>query len=265
VALTGIVVVPARDEAGRIADCLRALAAQTVGRDAFATILVLDACTDDTAGVAARVAGELGLALTMLEGPGLGPGPARRIGMDAACARLMSCGHPDGLIACTDADSRPAPDWLERQLGHVAAGAGAVAGLIELDESEAAALPDEVLARRARDAATRLEHVRRADPGAGHHHFAGASLGVTAATYRRVGGLEPVATQEDAAFALRLAEHRIPVLRASDVRVRTSARATGRAAEGLSVDLAVSSWFEGRRYEAAQFGLAELRRAKGER
>jgi hypothetical protein len=64
---------------------------------------------------------------------------------------------------------------------------------------------------------------------------------------------------------MRLAEHRVPVLRAADVRVRTSARATGRVAEGLSVDLAVSSWFEGRRYRASQFDLPQLRRAKGER
>jgi glucosyl-3-phosphoglycerate synthase len=263
VELMGIVVVPARDEERRIGDCLRALAAQTVGCDAFATIVVLDACRDQTAEVARETALELGLALTTLDGSGMGPGPARRIGMDAACARLLALGRPDGLIACTDADSRPAPDWLERQLGHVAAGAGAVAGLIELDEAEAAELGAEVLARRERDAAVRLEHVRLADAHAGHHHFAGASLGVTAATYRRVGGIEPLATQEDAAFAMRLAEHRVPVLRAADVRVRTSARATGRAAEGLSVDLAVSSWFQGRRYRASQFDLSQLRGAKG--
>jgi glucosyl-3-phosphoglycerate synthase len=264
-ALTAIVVVPARDEERRITDCIRALAEQTIGCHDFATILVLDACSDQTAEVARRAAAELGLTLTTLEGPGMGPGPARRIGMDAACARLLALGRPGGLIACTDADSRPAPDWLERQLEHVAAGAGAVAGLIELDEREAAALPGDVLARRARDAAVRLADVRRGDPTADHHHFAGASLGVTAATYRRVGGLEPLATQEDAAFALRLAEHSVPVLRAADVRVRTSARSTGRAAEGLSVDLAVSSWFEGCRYEAEQFGLSALGDAKGER
>jgi glucosyl-3-phosphoglycerate synthase len=263
--LMAIVVVPARDEERRIRDCLSALAEQTVGSEAFATILVLDACADQTAEVARRAATELGLALTTFEGPGMGPGPARRIGMDSACERLLALGRPEGLIACTDADSRPTPDWLERQLEHVSAGACVVAGLIELDEIEARALPGDVLIRRARDAATRLEHIRRADPGASHHHFAGASLGVTAATYRRVGGLDPLATEEDSAFALRLAEHRVPILRASDVRVRTSARATGRAGSGLSVDLAVSSWFEGRRYQADQFGVSELRAAKGER
>lgn len=263
--LTAIVVIPARDEERRIADCLGALAEQTVGCATFDVIVVLDGCRDRTGDVARQAADRLGLALTTLEAPGTGPGRARRIGMDEACARLLSDGRSDGLIACTDADSRPAPDWLERQLAHVAAGAGAIAGLIELDEVEAAELPADVLARRERDAIVRLELVRRTDPRADHHHFAGASIGVTAAAYRQVGGIEPLVAQEDAAFAVRLGEHRVPVLRPADVRVRTSARSTGRAAEGLSVDLAVSSWFEGRRYRSEQFGLAELHAAKGKR
>ena len=41
--LTSIVVVPARDEERRIAACLRALAEQTVGPEAFEVVLVLDA------------------------------------------------------------------------------------------------------------------------------------------------------------------------------------------------------------------------------
>ena len=99
-----------------------------------------------------------------------------------------------------------------------------------------------MLRRRERDAAQRLERIRESDPGAAHHHFAGASIGVTAGVYRAVGGLEPVPALEDAAFAERLAQAGIPILRTDDVRVRTSARPAGRAARGLSVDLAVSSW-----------------------
>ncbi|MGI8716030.1 MAG: glycosyltransferase, partial [Solirubrobacteraceae bacterium] len=135
-ALAGIVVIPARDEAARLGNCLRALAEQTVGRGAFVTIIVLDDCRDQTEEVARRTAAELGLSLTMLKGTGSGAGAARRLGMDAACARLLDAGRPQGLIACTDADSRPEPDWLERQLEHVAAGAGAVAGLIEFDDAD---------------------------------------------------------------------------------------------------------------------------------
>jgi glucosyl-3-phosphoglycerate synthase len=60
-----------------------------------------------------------------------------------------------------------------------------------------------------------------------------------------------------------LAAHRIPILRASDVRVRTSARSVGRVARGLSVDLAVSSWLEQHRYRADTFAIEDLQAAKG--
>jgi glucosyl-3-phosphoglycerate synthase len=259
-----VVVVPAHDEEDGIAACLRALAAQTVGRSSFETIVVLDACQDATGRVVQLTARELGLPVRTIEGPGRGAGGARRAGMEAAATRLLSLGRPDGLIACTDADSQPAPDWLERQLAHTRQGARAIAGLVELDPAEAAELPQGVLDRRGRDAAIRLHQVKRLDPDAGHHHFAGASMAITAAAYRNVGGLEPVAALEDAAFAHRLQEHSIPILRPTDVRVRTSARAHGRVARGLSVDLDVSIWSERRRYAADDFTPEALLAAKGE-
>ncbi len=257
-----VVVIPARDEEARIEGCLRALSKQTLAREQFETIVVLDACRDGTAEVVARVADELGLALTTLIGPGAGAGAARRVGMDAACDRLLAAGNPQGLIACTDADSHPAPDWLERQLAHVAAGARAIAGLIELAADEGL-LPPGVMKRRARDADARLKQVRGADPSAAHHHAAGASLAVTAETYRAVGGIEPLRALEDAGFAERLAHYEVPLLRPADVRVLTSARAEGRVARGLSVDLAVSSWFERRRYRAGDFTIDRLLTCKG--
>ncbi len=178
--------------------------------------------------------------------------------MDAAARRLLEAGNPDGLIACTDADSRPAHDWLARQLAHLGAGARAVAGLIELDPEEAARLPGAVRRRRSREAIFRLDRVREREPDAAHHHFAGASLGVAASVYREVGGLEPVVALEDAAFAERLQTRGVPIVRASDVVVRTSARPAGRARRGLSVDLAVSSWAERRRYRVEQFTPDDL-------
>ncbi len=262
-ALASIVVIPARDEVDQIAGCLSALAAQTLPRDEFEVILVVDACTDRTAEVAEATAGALALGLSLVPGPGEGAGAARRVGMDLAADRLLAHGLKDGLIASTDADSRPVPDWLDRQLAHVRTGARAIAGLIELDPDEASALPGDVLRRRERDAARRLESVRERDPGAAHHHFGGASIGVTAGVYRAVGGLEPVAALEDDAFANRLTECGVPVLRAADVRVRTSARAVGRASRGLAVDLAVSSWAARRRYVASAFGPELLRASKG--
>jgi len=257
-----IVVIPARNEEHTIAACLGALARQTVGHGAFETILVTDACSDETETVARAAASRLGLALTVLPGPGAGSGPARRLGMDAAAERLEALGHSDGLIATTDADSTPCVDWLARQLAHVARGASVVAGLIELHPDEVVRLPDAVRARRERDARRRLADVSEHDGTAEHHHFAGASLGVTVGTYRRVGGLDGCAALEDQAFGAKLARHRIPVIRAADVRVRTSARTDGRAARGLSVDLAVSMWREQRRYRAEAFSPEALGAAK---
>ena len=77
------------------------------------------------------------MAVTVLDGPGRGAGPARRVGMDAAAARLPA----GGLIACTDADSTVAPDWVAAQLRAAAAGAQAIGGRIEIAPAEMAALP----------------------------------------------------------------------------------------------------------------------------
>jgi glycosyltransferase involved in cell wall biosynthesis len=258
-----IVVVPARNEQERIAACVDALAAQTVGVAAFEVILVADACEDRTEAVATDRAAEHGLQLSVLHGPGAGTGPARRLGMDAAAARLEALGCPGGLIATTDADTTPAADWLERQLEHLGRGAEAIGGMIELDPIDVERLPAEVRRRREADAARRLRTVRESDPDAAHHHFAGASLGINAETYRRVGGIDPSPALEDEFFAERLSRYDVRVLRPADVRVRTAARTHGRAQRGLSVDLAVSSWLARRRYRADQFDLGLLRELKG--
>ncbi len=262
--VVSVVVVPARDEERLIGECLAALAGQTVPPDSFRTIVVLDCCRDNTEAVVREAAAQLGLHVQLLAGPGIGAGAARRAGMDAAADLLDGLGCADGLIACTDADSRPAPDWLARQLEHLRNGARVVAGLIELDQSESELLPGAVLRRRELDAASRLTRLREQTPAAAHHHFAGASIGIAAGVYRQVGGLDPVAALEDAAFAVKLAEHQVPILHASDVRVQTSARRVGRARRGLSLDIAVSSWSERRRYRAEDFSLPLLRQAKGD-
>ncbi len=260
--LSAVVVVPARDEAARIAGCLGALAAQTIGRRAFRVIVVPDGCADDTAQLARAAGDALGLDLVLLQGPDRGPGAARRLGMERAADDLLAAGSPSGLIATTDADSEVAPDWLQRQIAHLDSGVGAVAGRIDLIAGERAQLPDAVLARRERDAVTRLRDVQVGEPTAEHHHFAGASIGVSAAAYRQVGGLEPLAVLEDAAFATRLHAAGVAIRRAADVRVSTSARSQGRVDRGLSVDLAVSLWRERNRFSRGAFDPVRLAEAK---
>ncbi|HEY2636331.1 MAG TPA: glucosyl-3-phosphoglycerate synthase, partial [Solirubrobacteraceae bacterium] len=225
-------------------------------------------CRDGTRGAAERAAtAHPDLRLLLLEGPGAGSGPARRAGMDLACARLLALGRPDGLVACTDADSRTAPDWLALQVAGVAEGARAIGGRTDVADEELAALGQGVAGARERAAAARLAAVRAAGDGPEpeHHQFSGASMAVTAATYAEVGGLEPLPALEDEGFERLLRRHRVPIHRPSAVRVETSGRPGGRARHGLGRDLALASWLEGRTYRGADFPLERVLAAKGSR
>jgi len=256
------VVIPARDEAERVGACLRALAAQRgiAPEQLAAVILVLDRCADDTEAVARAAAAETGLSLRVERSLGTGVGAARRHGMELACLLLGD----DGLIATTDADTEVAPDWLAAQLALVAQGADAIGGRIELDPDEAAALPPGALARRERRAHARMRVVADDDPGAEHHFFSGASLGVTARAYRAVGGMEPRSALEDEAFAARLQAAGLRIVRSDAVRVRTSGRTDGRAGRGLARDLQLGEWLARRRHDGFSYGLGDLLEAKGD-
>ena len=176
--------------------------------------------------------------------------------MDLAAERLP----PDGLIATTDADSEPAPDWLRAQLDAVAAGR---AGDRRADRGRRARPP----ARRARAGARPTRARRRAAlRGAGareHHQFSGASLAVTAATYAQVGRLEPREALEDEGFERALRRHGVPIERLAAVRVTTSGRRIGRARRGLAVDLRRNAWLAERSYDAGDFSLDAAARRQG--
>ena len=249
--LRAIVVIPAHDEQERIGACLAALADQRdVDPRSFEIFLVLDHCHDDTRGRAlASVCGAGAPAVTILDSLIPGVGHARRAGMDAACQRLLDAGVPDGLVATTDADTRVTPDWLAVQLELAAGGARAIGGRIELDPDEAALLPPTVLAARQEQARERLSSLQATVAGRSdqlvlceHHQFSGASLAVTAWTYREVGGLPDVAALEDEALQRLLEERQIPIVRSQSVRVVTSARTKGRAPRGLARDLGQADW-----------------------
>lgn len=238
--LRASVVVPARDEEDLIGSCLRALAAQTgVGPGEYEVLLVLDRCTDATEARAREVAAAYpGLRLYTLDGPGAGSGLARSIGMEAACRRLLDVGGPDGLICSTDADTVVAPDWLAAQLEAVSQGAEAIGGRIDL--ADAGTLPPGVLRWHAEN--SRLRHQRLlSDPGRTgrkeHWQFSGASLALTAGSYKKVGGLRPLEALEDEHLEEVLQENGVPIERLLSVRVTTSPRLKGRAIRGLSHDL----------------------------
>ncbi len=266
--LRAIVVVPARDERRRIGACLRALAAQReVPCEQYETIVILDGCVDDTAEAVRLAASELPrLRVHRIElASAQGVGRARRLGMDIACGRLRGLGREDGLIASTDADSVVAPDWLCTQLELLSAGAEAIGGRIELDGEEVLKLTPGALAARDGAVAARTQRALRSSVApelVEHHQFSGASLALTAAAYARCGGLPVRAALEDEALEHALTSQGVAIHRSARVRVRTSARTSGRAPRGLARDLASADWRERRTYEAGEFTLQRLLEAK---
>ncbi|MRX42657.1 glycosyltransferase family 2 protein [Agromyces kandeliae] len=91
------VVIPCRNDASYLAVCLQALGRQS--RTPDEVVVVDDGSTDESATIA-RTAGA-----RVLVQPHLGIWPATAAGFDAATGEIL---------ARLDADSIPAPDWLER-------------------------------------------------------------------------------------------------------------------------------------------------------
>lgn len=214
------VVVPARDEEQRIAACLDGvLAALPPGVDA-AVVTVLDRCTDATA---SRV--PPGVDVLVNDAP-LTVGELRDRGLRHLLARLADRADPATTwLLSTDADSIVGPGWAHDHLRHAAAGAHAVAGLVDLDLALDGA-PD-----------PGPEYTRIVGSGLrpdGHGHVYGANLGVRADAYLAAGGFPAVVHGEDHALVGRLRAGGFRVVTALDGRVRTSARTVGRAPGGLA-------------------------------
>ena len=251
-ALKVSVVVPAHNEEELVGSCLTALAEQSgISPEEYEVLLVLDRCTDGTEERALEVAAEYpDLRLRLIDGPGRGAGYARRAGMDEACARLLSLDRPDGLIASTDADTVVASDWLPVQLQAAARGARAIGGRIELRGGSD--LPRGVSGWRDEQGRLKKRELQSAPDNEAtqteHWQFSGASLALTAAAYKEIGGLKPRAALEDEYLERTLTMHGIPIERPLSVRVTTSARTVGRARRGLARDLALASWIQRNTY-----------------
>ena len=206
---SAVVAVPVKDEEARIESCLCALAGQLeVDFDDLAVVLLLNNCRDATADRVRVLAGQLPFRLELRE-VDLPPayanaGWARRLAMEAA-ADLVS---PDGLILTTDADTLVETDWIAANRREIAAGADAVAGYVMADPTELIELPPEILERGSLEWEFQqlgAEMVARVDPDLNdpwpcHNQNCGASAAITAAAYRRIGGLPPRPVGEDRAL-----------------------------------------------------------------
>lgn len=208
------IVVPAHNEEDHLARCLEALAAAArhpgLGGEPVTIMVVLDACTDGSAAIAARYGASDCTTCTVSH---RNVGAAR----SAGAARLLVQGAR--WLAFTDADSVVAPDWLTNQLG---LNADAVCGLISIDDwSEH---PPAVASRFLK----RYEH--RDD----HRHVHGANLGVCARAYQLAGGFGPDRVSEDVALVQRLLATGARVAWSALPRVVTSARREARASGGFA-------------------------------
>jgi glycosyltransferase involved in cell wall biosynthesis len=204
--MTDVTVVAAtHNRADRLAALLDALRAQTLGGERFAVVIVDDASGDDTAGVLAAAQERGDLALTVLRHEtGRGPAAARNAGWRAA---------QTPVIAFTDDDCRPSPDWLQAGLAAMAATANGtreaiVQGLTEPDPQEADRLGP----------FTRSLNVPALD-----HWYATANMFYSRATLKRLGGFDETTFSrpggEDTDLAWRAIGDGVPAAFSADARV----------------------------------------------
>ncbi len=219
------VVLPARNEAGRLGGCLASISAAvavhaTTGSSVPVDVVIaLDSCTDDSLAVVTRHPGIR--TVQVREGS---VGRARNAGVHSARRQAPDGPLPaDGLhwVAMTDADTRVPPHWLSTQVRLAEEGADVVVGTVEPDPAEL-------------DGIVLDTWWSRHDLGEDHSHVHGANLGFSVATYDRVGGFPAVPLDEDVVFVRRARALGLRV-RATDLhRVTTSARRSGRAPGGFA-------------------------------
>jgi glycosyltransferase involved in cell wall biosynthesis len=194
------VVVPARDEAAYLPDCLDALATQRTDR--ACEVIVVDGDSDDATRQIARERGA-----TVIEGDGEGIGRGRNRGADAAAG---------GWLLFVDADTVLAPEYVETML--------AFAEREGLDAASA----------RCRMAGLRSlpiqATINRLFPRLRRPILPGFNLLVRRAVYDATGGF-PDVPNEDTAYSRRLAREYDSAYY-PDVLVETSARRI--AASGLT-------------------------------
>ena len=253
--LSAIVAIPVKNEAERIITCLKALAVQRdrcnrpIPAGTYGVVLVLNNCTDATAQVVDAIQEQLPYPLWVVQRelpPGRAhAGRARKLAMDAAADLLSMNSAHFRMILTTDADGRVGSRWIDANLTTARAGADLVAGFVRADRMEHAQLPVTVIERGRLESryewllselSARLDPELH-DPWPRHRMASGASLGVTLAAYRRIGGLPPIPTGEDRALAARIAATGGHIRHSLSAQVVVSCRLDGRAEGGMAATI----------------------------
>ncbi len=190
-------------------------------------LVVLDSCTDNSAGVAAGFA-RTDSRFKLVDVAFRSVGKSRRAGIralftEAAFAELRAAAG-QLWFANTDADSRVPENWLLRQLELANAGADAVLGSVEPDPD---GMDPELLRR------WHAKHPFEED----HPHVYGANFGVRASAYVLAGGFPRQRSHEDKVLVERLRRRGFSVVSTDSIRVLTSGRTHARAPQGFGAYL----------------------------
>ena len=241
-----IVCVPARNEAARLPDLIRALQYQTwirAQKRPLRVVVVLNNCTDESRTVIEQVVGNVPQIYLHLVDVNFLPeqahvGSARRWAMNTGASLV-----PDNsLLLSTDADAVPREDWVDANLRAIASGAHLVGGHIVGNREEEALLGPGFLRRATRhlyytkliDRLISLVDPSPEDPWPRHTDHTGASLAVRSDVYAAVGGMPALPFREDVAFVQNVCLAGYRLRHPLDVEVSVSARLDGRAPGGMS-------------------------------
>ncbi len=251
-----VIAIPAKDEQEMIVGCLRACwqSMQQTSADGK-ILLVINNTSDQTQQRAAEWGKETGCPMEILnivvDGEFASAGHIRKMAMAFAAERT----RPDGVIMCTDADSRPEPGWVSANLARIAEGFHLVCGNILLDEADqefetiCAIHRRNPLEGQYREACLAL--IERLDPDPDnpephHHDVSGASLAILRQVHDAIGGIPGVAVGEDRALAHRVAQEDYRICYCDAARVITSCRMQGRAEGSMAQALRIRA--EGKDY-----------------
>jgi hypothetical protein len=151
----------------------------------------------------------------------------------------------EGVLLTTDADAVVPPDWISRNLAGLRQGAELVCGRAVIGPQDLALIPahlqtDDALERRLiglLDEMAWLIDPDPHDPPPRHTEASGASLALRVTSFDRVGGIPPVASGEDRAFAAALWQADGRVRHDPAIVVTVSGRLQGRADRGMAATL----------------------------
>lgn len=215
------VVIPVHNEEEMLAACLDSVQdAADAARERFplAVVVVLDACTDRSADIAARYP------FTVVRTSANLVGAARRAGIERARAALGAVDRRSLWIAGTDADSVVPQNWITHQAELALGGADVMLGTVRPDF-----------------AGLTREHVEHwhatHPPGIANGNVHGANLGIRGSVYDAALGFDPVPEHEDVLLVDRARAMGAVVVASAGCCVQTSSRFIGRTPGGYSAFL----------------------------